>query len=66
MEKKKIKVKLDVSHTVTTMTFDLEDLGMEVEEWNNLSDLEKTEILQVEVNNMPEQPFWVITTFNEL
>jgi len=60
-----ILVTLDVSQDSRNVTFDLEDLDITEEDWMELSDKDKKSIIQQAVDNMPEQPYWVVNTFSE-
>ena len=60
-----ILVTLDVSQDSRNITFDLEDLECTEEGWLELSERDKKSIIQQAVDNMPEQPYWVVNTFSE-
>lgn len=59
----KITVKYGVSQSRTNATWDLEDLGLSVEEWNEMSKDKKEEILMEMMEN--DQPYWMVETFEE-
>jgi hypothetical protein len=59
---KKIKVKYEVSNDKTSQTFTPEDLGHTAESWAELTMSEKETIL---MDAIIEQPFWVVTSFQE-
>lgn len=62
----KISVKLQVSEETNNWTFDLEDLGItSQEEWDELSIEEKDNIINELVNDLPDQPYWVMESFSE-
>ena len=57
----KIKVKYDVSATQRYESFDLEDLGVSEEKWNNMIDEEKRQLLMDAAET--DQPYWVVSKF---
>lgn len=59
----KISVKLEVSETRGSKTFTLEDLGVTLEEWRELSDKEKANLVETAVFDLSEQPYWCVTSF---
>lgn len=61
----KISVKLDVSESKGHHTFDLEDLGVTEQEWNEMSESKKNNIVEKAVFDLPEQPYWMVDSFNE-
>jgi len=61
----KIKVKIGVSVTNGVTTIDTEELGYSEKLWNSLSKEEKEAILQDEVFELSEQPYWMIDSFEE-
>jgi len=61
----KIKVKLEVSQNNSIKNFDLEDLDITESEWQKLSKDEKIELIQIYVNDMPEQPYWMVDSFSK-
>lgn len=61
----KIRVKTEVSQTRDITDIDFEDLGLTEEEWNSLNNDEKTEKLQDFVDESPNQPYWIVETFEE-
>lgn len=58
----KIKVKYEVSESQRHHTWDLEDLGVTEEEWKEMSEDNKREIL---MDAIVEQPYWAVDTFSE-
>lgn len=62
----KISVSLQASPTLDIHKFDLEDLNVTQEAWEQMSDSEKIEIVQKAVNELPEHPYWVVASFYEL
>lgn len=63
--KMKILVKLEVSESNGHHTFDLDDLGLTKEEWKQMSDSEKHDVVEKAVFDLPEQPYWMVDTFDE-
>ena len=61
----KISVKLGVSQNLDYRTFDLDDLGVTEQDWNEMTELEKEEFLQKEVFGLPDQPYWMVESFDE-
>lgn len=61
----KISVKLEVSENRGHHTFDLYDLGVTKEEWEQMSDSEKHDIVEKAVFDLPEQPYWMVDSFDE-
>jgi hypothetical protein len=61
----KISVKLEVSESKGHKTFDLEDLGVAEQEWNKMSEPEKHDIVEKAVFDLPEQPYWMVGSFEE-
>ena len=62
----KISVNLEPSEENGHQTFDLEDLELTEQQWNNLSDEERKDAIQNAVNNLHEHPYWVAVSFEEL
>lgn len=58
-----IKVFMDVSEFSDSAKFDFEDLNLTEEQWNGLGDEEKKEALQKAIDDLPTQPYWVLTKF---
>ena len=58
----KIKVKYDVSSTAMRETYDLEDLGVTEDEWKEMNDDKKREIL---MDAVVEQPYWMVDEYSE-
>jgi len=61
----KIEVKLEVSENNGSQTFSLEDLNLTQLEWDLLSYEDKRELIQQEVFNSPNQPYWILDSFEE-
>lgn len=59
----KITASMEVTHTTTTHTFDLEDLNLTAEHWAALTDEQKNEAVQEAVDELPETPTWVVQNF---
>lgn len=62
----KIKVNLEASQTSNIWKFDLEELGYSEEEWRELKIDEKLKAVTDWVNDLPEQPYWVLDNFTEI
>lgn len=60
----KIEVKYEVSETRTDETWDLEDLGLTEDEWNEMDKNEKQECLMDIMEN--KNPYWMIDYFREI
>ena len=61
----KISVKLKVSESNGHHTFDLDDLGVTKEEWEQMSDAEKHYTVEKAVFYLNKQPRWMVDTFDE-
>lgn len=61
----KISVKLEVSESRGHHTFDLDDLGVTKEEWEEMSDSEKHDAIEKAVFDLREQPYWCVDSFDE-
>lgn len=61
----KISVHVGVSQVSNHYTFTLEELGLTQQEWENLSDYEKGALVEERVNDLPEQPYWVVNSYHE-
>lgn len=61
----KISVKLGVSQESRHETFTMDDLGFTEVEWKTLSGEEKKLAINNAVNDMSEQPYWVMEDFDE-
>lgn len=62
----KISVKLEASENNGYHKFDLDDLGVSEQEWNALSQQEKHSIVEKAVFDLPEQPYWMVGSFDEI
>ena len=62
----RISVKLDVSQNKGNHTFDLEDFDVTEKEWEELDDVQRREIIENAVFELPEQPYWMVDTFEEI
>lgn len=60
----KITVKANVSQESKTFEYDLEDIGITPEEWENMSAEEKNDTIQAALDTEPEQPYWVVDEFS--
>lgn len=49
-----------------TFNYSLSDLGITKEEWEELNDDAKSELLQDALNGEPEQPYWFFEKYKEL
>lgn len=61
-----IKVFMDVSQLTHQGTVSLEDLNLTEEKWNEMSEDERKESLQEFIDDLPSQPYWILTKFNIL
>jgi hypothetical protein len=63
---KRIRVRLEVSQEHDNVSFPLDEVfnGTE-EEWMALSDEEKEVLIDQTVDEMPDQPYWVIDNWHE-
>jgi hypothetical protein len=59
----KIKVKYEVNERQRSETFSLEDLGYTEEQWKEMDEDKKREIL---MDAMVEQPYWAVDRFEEI
>lgn len=62
----KISVKLGVSQNTENHTFTLDELGITKLEWDLLNEQGKTDIIQESTFDLPNQPYWMIDSFEEL
>lgn len=62
---KKVKVFLEPTVQRMEHVFDLEDLNVTEEEWNEMTIDEKLDRLGDEINNLPEQPSWGLIDHTE-
>ena len=60
----KVTANLGVNVENLTHEFDLEELGLTESEWESMSAMEKKDFLQKEVNQLPEQPYWLVENFD--
>jgi len=61
----KISVELGVSENKGYQTFDLADLGFTELEWDLLSQSEQHDIIEKEVFDLHEQPYWMVNSFEK-
>lgn len=61
----KIKVNLAASETYNMWKFDLEELNYSEKEWKELHIDEKTKAIEEWVNDLQEQPYWMLDVFYE-
>lgn len=61
----KIKVEMTPNTTTNVMTIDLEYLDVTEQEWNEMDNEDKEEIINNYIGNLPEQPYWMVDTFSE-
>lgn len=59
-----ITVNLECSQLSMTARLSLDDLNLTPEEWGEMTETEKNSVLEDAVNELPEQPYWVIGNFN--
>lgn len=62
-----MKIRISVGVNVSEYNFSLEpeDLGFSEEEWNTLGEEEKKEEITVYIEEMQNQPFWMLDSFTE-
>jgi hypothetical protein len=60
-----IQARLEVSENNSYRVFTLEDLNVTETEWNNLSESEKSGLVEKAVFDLPEQPYWCLDSFSE-
>lgn len=61
----KVSVKLEASQNSSSHTFNLNELDVTQEEWEEMSDKEKHSIIEKAVFGLPEQPFWMVDSYTE-
>lgn len=60
----KITVKVSVEKpSRTTVHFSLEDLGVSLSEWEEMEQHKKSELIQKAVDEMPEQPYLLVDSW---
>lgn len=59
----KIKVSTDVNEMRGHFSLSLSDLGLTKEEWDNMDDDDKKDVIQNAVDEEPNQPCWIVDTF---
>lgn len=62
----KISIEMVATQNTNNFEIDLEDLGLSIEEWNELNQEEKNDILNDWCCNLPEQPYWYLDKFKEV
>ncbi len=60
---KKINISLEPNQNSQEWIIDVEELGFSESEWNNLTDEDKTHHVEEWIESLPEQPFWMLDTF---
>lgn len=61
----KIKAKLEVSENTRSVTFDFDDLGVTQQEWDELNDYAKEQLVKEAVFGLNDQPYWCLDRFTE-
>jgi hypothetical protein len=61
----KISVTLGASQDTSHHKFSLDDLGVTEQEWNEMSESEKKDLIQNAVNDLHDQPYWITDSFSE-
>jgi len=61
----KISVTLGASQDTGHQNFDLEDFGVTEQEWNEMSESKKKDLIQSAVNDLHDQPYWIADSFSE-
>jgi hypothetical protein len=62
----KIRITIDPSELSKDIHISPQDMGLSDEGWANLSDADKERYIDRYIENMPEQPYWVIDRWKEL
>ncbi len=61
----KVSVKLEASQNSSSHTFNLNELDVTQEDWEQMSDKEKHDTIEKAVFGLPEQPFWMVDSYTE-
>jgi hypothetical protein len=61
----KIRITLEASETTGSETVTLDDLGIEESAWSEMDYEAQKDAIAKYVDNMHNQPFWVVEDFNE-
>ena len=62
----RIRVRLDVSQKSSVRYLTLDDLDVTEKEWLKMSDDDKRELIENTANEMPETPYWIVDSFDEV
>lgn len=60
-----IKVNIEASQTQSSLSIDLDDLGINKSDWDEMSEDKKEEQIRNYVLDMNDQPYWVLDKFEE-
>lgn len=61
----KITAKISVQASRTSFSFSLEDLGVTAEQWEKMEQKERDELVQKAVDNEPDQPYYIVESYEE-
>lgn len=61
----KISVKLEASQKSSSHTFNLNELDVTQEEWEQMNESERNSTIEKAVFGLPEQPFWMVDSYTE-
>lgn len=59
----KLTVKVEVSENRNTFNISLGDLGHTEETWNELSGDKQHDCIQEYIDEQPDQPYWIVTSY---
>jgi hypothetical protein len=59
----RIKLYLEPSDSRSVQVVDIKDLGITEEEWKDMSDYDKFQKISDNLNNVQEQPYWLLDKF---
>jgi 6-phosphogluconolactonase/glucosamine-6-phosphate isomerase/deaminase len=60
----KITVKILPSKKRVKVTFSLDELNLTKKQWNAMTGEEKLKVIQKAVDELPEQPYWLVESFD--
>jgi hypothetical protein len=60
----RIKLYLEPSDSRSIQVVDIEDLGITEEEWKDMSDYDKFQKISDNLDNVQEQPYWLLDRFH--
>lgn len=59
----RIHARMSANQTYDTQYFELEELGFTEEQWLAMSATEQENAVKEAIYNLPEQPYWMLDTF---